>query len=545
MLWQSWLAYQNPEVLTPTPQTQAQALPPIETTRTDDMPTAVSQPPTATPVAALEQQTPQSLFQHPSVRVETDTLIMDISTQGGEVQAVYLRQIAETAKPDSAPFQLLEKNSDGSVYVMQSGLLHDRIPELANASARAPSHHAQYQAEKKQYSMPADEDLLRVPLRWQGPEVTVEKVYIFHRGKHLVELEHRIANHGELTWIGRQYAQLRHSELVDQGGNQFIYTYTGATYYDGTYQKIDFDEMTETSLSQSISDGWAAMIQHYFVSALVPLPQQEHDYYTKVVAGERGNEYLIGLRSQPLMIAGNSQGQFKTRLYVGPKYQSELEQIAPGLELTVDYGIFTVISKPLFWVLGKAHSVFKNWGWAIVIVTLLIKLVFYKLSEASYRSMAKMRKFQPQLTALRERCGDDRQRMNQEMMALYKKEKVNPLGGCLPILVQIPVFIALYWVLIESVELRHAPFILWITDLSSKDPFFVLPVLMGITMLIQNHLNPTPPDPIQAKVMMMLPLIFTVFFAFFPAGLVLYWLVNNLLSISQQWVITKRIEQEN
>jgi YidC/Oxa1 family membrane protein insertase len=281
------------------------------------------------------------------------------------------------------------------------------------------------------------------------------------------------------------------------------------------------------------------MIQHYFVGALAPDRGEENRYYTKALNNAR---YVIGLISPGRVVGAGERTTFSTQLFIGPKLQDEMKAVAPGLELTVDYGLLTVLAQPVFWLLKTLHGFVGNWGWAIIFVTMLIKLAFYKLSETSYRSMARMRKLTPRLQSLKERFGDDRQKLNQAMMELYKKEKINPLGGCLPILVQIPVFIALYWVLLESVELRQAPFMLWITDMSAPDPYFILPLIMGATMLIQQKLNPAPMDPIQAKVMMALPIVFTVFFAFFPSGLVLYWVVNNTLSIAQQWAITRRIE---
>jgi YidC/Oxa1 family membrane protein insertase len=282
------------------------------------------------------------------------------------------------------------------------------------------------------------------------------------------------------------------------------------------------------------------MLQHYFLGAMIPEADEPQRYYTKTLSNAR---YVIGMISPPRTVAADAGTTFSTRMFLGPKLQDEMKQVAPGLELTVDYGMLTVLAQPLFWLLKTIHNFVGNWGWAIVLVTVIIKLAFYKLSETSYKSMANMRKMAPRLQSLKERYGDDRQKLNQAMMELYKKEKINPLGGCLPIVVQIPVFIALYWVLLESVELRQAPFMLWITDMSAPDPYYILPLLMGATMLIQQKLNPAPLDPIQAKVMMVLPVVFTVFFAFFPSGLVLYWVVNNALSITQQWVITKRIER--
>jgi YidC/Oxa1 family membrane protein insertase len=289
--------------------------------------------------------------------------------------------------------------------------------------------------------------------------------------------------------------------------------------------------------------GWSAMIEHYFVGAWVPNQEETNLFYSIVSRSASPRLYTLGMRSPARVVAPGESTVFASELFVGPKLQHRLEQIAPGLELTVDYGYLTVIAKPLYWILEWIHRFVGNWGWSIILLTILIKLAFYKLSETSYRSMAKMRNVQPRMQALRERYGDDKQRMNQALMELYKTEKINPLGGCLPILIQIPVFISLYWVLLESVEMRQAPFIFWIQDLSTKDPYYVLPVLMGITMFAQQKLNPAPIDPVQQKIMMSLPFVFTVFFAFFPAGLVLYWFVNNLLSIAQQWAITKRMEK--
>jgi YidC/Oxa1 family membrane protein insertase len=294
--------------------------------------------------------------------------------------------------------------------------------------------------------------------------------------------------------------------------------------------------MDNENLSRNITGGWAAMMQHYFLGGGVPSKEESNSYYSKVVDNQR---YILGMVGSALSVPAGQSASVNAQLFVGPKIQDELEQIAEGLELTVDYGILTIIAKPLFWLLKLIHSVVDNWGWAIIFLTVLIKAAFYKLSETSYKSMAQMRKLQPKLKQLKENYGDDKQKMNEAMMKMYREEKINPLGGCLPILVQIPVFIALYWMLLESVEIRQQPFMLWITDLTAKDPYFILPVLMGATMLIQHKLNPTPLDPIQARVMMILPIAFTFFFLFFPAGLVLYWVVNNTLSIAQQYYITR------
>jgi YidC/Oxa1 family membrane protein insertase len=355
-----------------------------------------------------------------------------------------------------------------------------------------------------------------------------------------VEVEYRIDNQGTEEWSARPYHQLQRTP--PQETSRFLYTYTGGVLYspEEKYEKIDFGDMADENLSRDVKAGWAAMIQHYFLAAWIPAAEETQRYYTRALSGER---YVIGMIGQPVKVAAGSEQITDARLFVGPKLQDVMEKVAPGLELTVDYGKLTVLAKPIFWLLEKIHALVGNWGWSIIFLTMLIKGAFFKLSETSYKSMANMRKLAPRLQALKERYGDDKQKLNQAMMDMYKTEKVNPLGGCLPVLVQIPVFIALYWVLLESVEMRQAPFMLWINDLSAKDPYFVLPLIMGVTMLIQQKLNPAPMDPIQAKVMMILPVVFTVFFAFFPAGLVLYWVVNNTLSIAQQWVITRRVER--
>ena len=339
-----------------------------------------------------------------------------------------------------------------------------------------------------------------------------------------------------------EYRQITRSRPLEE--SRLLYTYTGSVYYNeiDKYEKVDFDDMEDEKLKVDQQGGWIAMIQHYFLSAWIPDQESRNVVYSRAKIKSTPSTYTIGMSSKSQVIAPGDSGEFSSGLFVGPKKVSRLEEIAPDLDLTVDYGVLTFLSKPLYWLLSWFHSYVGNWGVAIILLTFTIKAVFYKLSETSYRSMAKMRKVSPRLKTLKERYGTDRQKMNQEMMKLYKEEKINPMSGCLPILVQIPVFIALYWALLESVDLRQAPFVLWIEDLSVRDPIFVLPILMGISMVVQQRLNPPPPDPIQAKVMQALPYVFSVFFAFFPAGLVLYWVVNNVLSIIQQYVITKRIE---
>jgi YidC/Oxa1 family membrane protein insertase len=423
--------------------------------------------------------------------------------------------------------------NDGSphLFITQSGLL----------GGGAPNHAAIYSSTADSYSLKDGQDKLEVVLQWRNAQgLLVDKVYTFYRGRYDFDLEYRIANHSPSTWQGSMYRQFKRTENTGIEQSRFLYTYTGGVVSnsDNPYEKIDFSDMEEKDLKQEIKQGWVAMIQHYFVGAWIGEKEDTNHVYTKV---SDGNKYVIGMVTPQPSIAPGSTGSIKARAYVGPKLQEQLSEVAPNLQLTVDYGWLTILAEPIFWVMKWIQSVVGNWGWTIILLTILIKLVFYKLSETSYKSMANLRRVHPRLQSLKERFGDDKQGMQQAMMKIYQEEKINPLGGCLPILVQIPVFIALYWVLLESVEMRQAPFILWLDDLSSKDPYYVLPLLMGASMLIQQKLNPSPLDPVQAKIMMMLPVVFTVFFAFFPAGLVLYWVANNVLSIAQQWVITKRI----
>ena len=497
----------------------------------------------ATPAAKSEQsgpatpevrELPEIIKQGKRIHVLTDLLDVQIDTIGGDVRQVELLDYPVKADKPDVPFRLME-DTPKRIFIAQSGLL---------SKEPAPDHHAEYLADKLTYQLPAGSDEIRVPLHWRSPEgIAVTKTFVFRRNSYVIKVEHVVKNDSQMLWQGNAYRQLQRSEPTKDEKPRFIYTYIGGVIYspENKYEKIKLDDMTEQDLSRDIKGGWAAMIQHYFVGAWVPEQDQNDHFYTKAPPGQ---PYVLGLISPQFSVEPGKTGMVDSRLYVGPKDQQRLKKIAKGLDLTVDYGVLTVLAKPIFWLMGYIHSVIGNWGWSIIILTLLIKLVFYKLSETSYRSMANMRTMQPKIVALRKRYGDDRQRMSQAMMELYKKEKINPLGGCLPMVVQIPVFIALYWVLLESVELRQTPFMFWIHDLSTKDPYYILPLLMGTTMFIQQRLNPPPPDPIQAKVMMALPFIFTLFFAFFPSGLVLYWVTNSSISILQQWYITRSIEKK-
>ena len=468
----------------------------------------------------------------PAVTVETDVLRLEIDRGGTIVHAELPDYPVSLDKKDQA-FALLD-DSANLYHVIQSGIVGES----------APTHKDTFTADRQAYSLGAGEQSLEVPLRWTSEDgVSVTKVFVFERGSYRVSLKHIIENGSGVDWEGRQYTQIKRDD-PSREGRRLIYTYTGAVLSspDDRYEKISFGDMEDKDADAQISNGWAAMIQHYFLTAVLPSDTEAvYRYYTRSFSSRY---YSIGSVSPPLRIAPGQRGEMTGYVYIGPKLQSVLETLAEGLELTVDYGFLWFLAKPLFWCLERLHGLTGNWGWSIILVTVLLKLLFYHLSAAGYRSMANMRRVQPRIISLRDRYKDDKARLNQAMMQIYKEEKINPFGGCFPILVQIPVFLALYWVLLESVELRQADFIFWLKDLSSKDPFYVLPIIMGATMLIQQKLNPAPMDPMQEKVMKALPFIFTVFFAFFPSGLVLYWVTNNILSIAQQWLITRNLEKE-
>lgn len=543
LLWQAWQDDHAPRVATsdvPAGQAAAPAVaavPSIPSTSAAAPGSAAAVPtdvaPSTAPVA-VAAAAPAPAATGKRIKIVTDVFNIELDTVGGDLRQARLPAYPVSGPQSQKPFELLSDQTT-QYFVAQSGLL---------SSQGAPDHYAVYEADQTEYVMAPDQNTLAVALKWtNGQGVTVSKIYTFQRGSYLVNVQHRIENATGDEWIGRQYRQLQRTGQAPAGESALIYTYTGGVIYspEKKYEKIKFDDIKAANLSRDISNGWAAMIQHYFLAAWIPAKEEANQFYTRAPVEDR---YVLGMVSPEQRVAAGGTAVFGSQLYVGPKVQDTLEQIAPGLELTVDYGWLTIIAKPLFWLLRHFHEWFGNWGWAIIVLTMTIKLAFYKLSETSYRSMAHMRRLQPKIAALRERYGDDRQRMSQAMMELYRKDKINPFGGCLPMIVQIPVFIALYWVLLESVELRQAPFILWIHDLSTKDPYYVLPLIMGVSMFVQQKLNPPPPDPVQAKVFMALPFIFTGFFAFFPAGLVLYWVANNCLSIAQQWVITRRIEKQ-
>ncbi len=542
LLWQAWQEDYGPASVAAT----ATGSQPQQLTATPDTPVTTGSGETAVPdIKVTSGNASQVKAEMPvaataatssgaSISVQTDMFRLDIDTKGGTIKNMFLMAYPLTLENPDEKFQLMRDQSPG-LFIAQSGL-------IGADNELAPTHESQYSVSSDSFEMEQGKDSLSVDLDWSHPSgVVVTKRFLFSRGSYLVQVQHMVKNGSDQPWSGREYKQLQRSPDAE-GGSAFMYTYTGAAIYtpDNKYEKIAFDDMEESKLSLDVTGGWIAMLQHYFIGSWVPQPDEENHFYTEVYSGQR---YAVGSYTPSVTVAKGADYTFNSSLVAGPKLQNELKEIAPGLDLTVDYGWLTILAQPIFWLLGKIHSLVGNWGWSIIFLTMLIKLAFFKLSEASYKSMANMRRMTPRMTALKERFGDDKQGLNQAMMELYKKEKINPLGGCLPILVQIPVFIALYWVLLESVELRQAPFMFWLNDLSVKDPFYVLPVIMGISMFIQQKLNPPPPDPMQAKIMMALPFIFTVMFATFPAGLVLYWVVNNVLSIAQQWYITMQIEK--
>lgn len=470
------------------------------------------------------------------VKVKTDLLEANIDTRGGDVVEVKLLNYPASLGSQT-PFLLL--NTDPKTqYIAESGLLSQMGPDTTVAQAS-------YRADKTEYSLVSGENTVTVNLTWQNDQgLKVIKHLTFTRGSYEIKVGYDIDNQSAQAWQGNLYTQLLRTNAPPPNHSGFmnLATYFGAAISSPQkpYDKITFKKMNETNLNQSAQGGWAAMIQHYFISAWVPPVGSTSTYYSRVTNGL----YTIGMIGQPLSVPPGTKISTESKLYTGPAIADNLEQTAPGLKLTIDYGWFWFISGIIFWMMQKIYDVIGNWGWSIVLVTIVIKLLFYRLSAKSYRSMSVMKKLQPKMEALKQRYGDDKQGFTKATMDLYRQEKVNPMSGCLPILIQIPVFIALYWVLVESVQLRQAPFILWIHDLSQSDPYYVLPVLMGISMFIQQRLNPPPPDPMQAKVMMAMPFLFTFMFAGFPAGLMLYWVVNNTLSFMQQWFVMRKLNVE-
>lgn len=467
------------------------------------------------------------------ITVKNDVLTLKVDTLGGDVVESELLKYA--AELDSTERFMLLQNKANKVYVAQSGLVGKN--GIDSAAGRAA-----YQAEGDEFVLADGQNELRVPLIFEKDGVSYRKVFVLKRGAYDVEVNYEIQNQSAEAIEVQPYGQLKHT-LVNDSSSMAMPTYTGGAYSSSetNYKKYSFNDMKEANLAINTKAGWAAILQHYFVSAWIPNQDADNQLYTSTANGIG----FIGYRGPVITIPAGTTEIVKSALWTGPKLQDQMAGVANHLDLTIDYGWAWFIAKPLFWLLTFIQSIVTNWGLAIIGVTLVVKAILYPLTKAQYTSMAKMRMLQPKLQEMRERFGEDRQRMSQEMMELYKKEKVNPLGGCLPLLLQMPIFIALYWTFMEAVELRHAPFFGWIQDLSAQDPYYILPILMGGSMFLLQKMSPTPTtDPMQQKIMLYMPVIFTVFFLWFPAGLVLYWLVSNLITIVQQQLIYRALEKK-
>jgi len=508
------------------------------------VPTPAGDTPVAPSVAAdkPEHATSQPLASQQRIHIQTDVLDLEIDTVGGDIRKAWLPGYPVSVDKPDEPTELLV-DSGPHTFIAQSGLV-----AAAKSGSSVPDHHTIYSAQNTEYKLSPGQDSLDVVLTWTSKDgVRVNKVYTFKRGSYVVNIRYDVTNTGTRPWDAYMYRQLQHSKEVKKSGLGVLPIYTGAVYsgFDKTkdekvsYQKYNFKEMEEHNLDVTLQGGWAAMIQHYFIVAMIPGQEQSNRFYSLKTEGERFAIGMIGTQDHKL--AAGEKTSFGYDMFIGPKVQKLLAKAAPGLELTVDYGYTTIIAQPLFWVLSKIHALVGNWGWAIILMTILLKALFYRLQAKSYVSMAKMRKLNPRIQQLKERFGDNKQGFQQAMMELWKKEKVNPFGGCLPILIQMPIFLSFYWVLLESVELRQADWIFWYKDLSQKDPYFILPILNGISMFIQFKLNPAPTDPMQEKIMMLMPIFVSVLFLFFPSGLVLYWTVNGILQNIQQYYITRHV----
>lgn len=528
MLWTSWQAeYGAP----PTKPAETSVTP-----QDKSLPSA-PQAPSATerPVTAAPAITSETLVSAKKVRVRTDLLDVEIDTHGGDIRSVRLRKYPVTLQQKDTAFELMSEQPK-TLFIAQSGII--------GQGKGYPYHRTTFSTKATDYQLKEGEKDLEVVLTWRGPDnVSYEKVFRFSRNSYIVDVSFRVNNHSNKQWQGYWYSQLQRNAPEHKRGLFSLPTYSGGAIYteEDHYQKIKYDDMASKDLDRQTTGGWAAILQHYFVAAWMAAPDQTGKLYTQNLGQ---GIYAIGYKFvTPTTVAPGKTGSLGMRLYVGPKEHKRLralEKTAKGMELTVDFGWLTFISAPLFLLLAFINSVVSNWGWSIIILTVMLKLAFFPLNNASYKSMANMRRLQPKLQALKERYANDKTRYNQAMMEMYKKEKLNPMAGCLPMLIQIPVFIALYWVLLETVEMRQAPFALWIKDLSAPDPYFVLPILMGISMFATTWLSPAT-DPMQRKIFMAMPVVMTVFFLFFPSGLVLYWFINNVLQFVQQWHITKKV----
>ena len=540
LLFLAWQEDYNRPAINPVPQTQTETVPVDvpDTLNTDDG--AIPQESDVLPQTPVVQNTPSVSSSASLIFVETDVLRIAIDPKGGDVVSGKLLNFPLVQENPNIPVHIL-KNENGRVYTAMSGLIGEGMPDSA-------SPRATYSFEQTEYTLADGQDELIIPLRWTNDQGTViVKRFTIKRGSYLIDVDYAFTNQTGSALNATFFGQIKRDRVVESinaGGGIGIQAYLGSAYStsEQRYERYDFDDMDDANLSVSTQGGWVAFLQHYFLTAWIPGQEQTNQISTVTP----NNLAIIRVMAPTNRVEPGQSIVTGSKLYLGPKIQDDLQEMADGLDLTVDYGFLWWIGQPLFWLLQWFHSLLGNWGLAIIMVTFAIKLMLYPLSAAQYRSFAKMRHIQPKVNALKDRYGEDRQKMSQAMMELYKKEKVNPLGGCLPLLVQMPVFIALYWVLLESVELRHAEFYLWINDLSAMDPLYILPLLMGASMWLMQKLQPMAAtmDPMQQKIMQFMPVIMTVFFLFFPAGLVLYWLVNNLLSIAQQLYVTQKVEKE-
>lgn len=527
LVWDGWQRYQHPDRYVQQAEISSKSLPESQTHQVSQGAKAG-----AAQVVIAEQSFKRATGK--KIHVKTDFIEADISTLGGDiVQLAFLKH--RDGEDKAKPLVLFEQGVGTHNYVAQSGLL----------GVGLPNHNTLFVAEQDKYELSETGEQLQVRLNAEGESgLRVTKIITFHKSSYVIEVGYELENVGSLSVTTSSYFQLVRDSIEPKGSSAFLPTYTGAAVYTDKekFKKVDYKAIEKGSAehAKSAEDGWVGMLQHYFVAAWWPNEKTSREYFTRKLDGDL---FAAGVVLPELVIEPGQKKVVSATLYAGPA-QTSLDKITLGLGLTVDYGWLTIIATPLFWVMSLFNDWTHNWGVAIILLTIMIKLLFFPLSAASYRSMAKMRLVAPKLEKLKQQYGDDREQLNRAMMDLYKTEKINPLGGCLPVLIQIPVFIGLYWSILASVEMRYSPFVGWITDLSAADPYYILPVIMGLSMVVQMRLNPAPPDPIQAKVMQIMPIAFSVMFFFFPAGLVLYSIVNNLLSIAQQWYITKAAETE-
>jgi YidC/Oxa1 family membrane protein insertase len=528
LLWEAWQKQQHP----PTPAQEPTIASTPTPTKSGSSADTAAVPATNGPVAPAVAQT-AVLPQGQRVTVQTDTLSAEIDTAGGDLRKLVLIEHF-AAEDQSRPFVLMQDKGE-PLYTTQSGLLGSGLP----------NHNTVYTAPQTAYNLQPGQESVQVRLESREGTIKVEKIFTFHRASYVIDESYQITNEGSAPVSPFAYFQFLRDGAGSGSNPMFVSTFTGPAVYTDKdkFVKVNFSDIDKgkENYPKKANDGWLAMVQHYFVAAWLPQGAMEREFYTRKVGDKL---YSAGLIIAVGSIEPGKTASLSVPLYAGPQQVNVLARLAPGLELVTDYGWLTIIAAPLFKLLSFIHNWVGNWGVSIILLTVLIKAVFFPLQSKAGRSMARMKVLGPKMQKLKEQFGDDRAKLNQAMMELYKKEKINPLGGCLPIVVQIPVFIALYWVLLASVELRHAPFALWIKDLSAADPYFVLPIVYAATMFVQMRLQPPSPDPMQQKVMMAMPIIFTAMFLFFPSGLVLYWIVNNVLTIAQQWYINRQIEAE-